>query len=352
MQPTPELHSVASSFLVDGELVDAENWFGGHINDSFLLKFLCPDGEKRFLLQRVNGHVFPEPTKVMENVQRITEFVSVRAPELAFLYLVPQRNLDPWHEDSSGDCWRLYPFMEETTALLEVENEYQARTAAFAFGHFSRLLSNLPDPPLHDVLPGFHDTPARICALMKATEVEGKHLLQEIGDELEFVQSHEDTAGTLMELLKSGQLPTRVVHNDAKISNVLLDPKSGEAVCVVDLDTVGHGTSLFDYGDMLRSMCSSTKEDEQDLGKVVVDSSLCSAIKKGYLEGVGSIFSETEKELMPLSGFIIALELGVRFLTDHLKGNEYFKVTRPGQNLDRARVQFELAKGLKELAES
>ncbi|MDP6849647.1 MAG: aminoglycoside phosphotransferase family protein [Planctomycetota bacterium] len=352
MLPTPELQTVAQSFLVDGDLVGADIWTGGHINDSFLLEFHCPDGRKRFLLQKVNGGVFPEPSKVMENVQRVTEFVSVRAPGLAFLHLIPTKQNEAWLETPEGDCWRLYPFMGETTALLEVENERQAHAAAFAFGHFARLLADLPNPPLHEVLPGFHDTLARIRTLEAIATKADSQLLLEVEDDLSYILEHKDVAGTLMAHLESGDLPQRVVHNDAKISNVLLDSKTGEAVCVVDLDTVMPGTSLFDYGDMLRSMCSFAKEDEQALEQVQVNSSLCSAIHRGYLEGVGSMFTEKEKELMPISGFIIALELGVRFLTDHLNGNRYFNINRPGQNLDRARVQLKLAKGLKALAGS
>lgn len=346
IHPTPELRNIAANFLVDGELVEVRGWEGGHINDSYLLTFVSGRGRSRFLLQRVNGEVFPQPRKVMENVRRVTEFVGKRAPGLAFLQMIPTLEGNAWHEDSLSDCWRLYPFIEGTTTRLEVETVDQAKTAALAFGHFTRLLSDLPDPPLHEVIPGFHDTPQRLATLATAAARDSLNRTAAAADDIEFVLDHSAEAGKLMALLSSGELPRRVVHNDTKISNVLLDQHSNEAVCVVDLDTVMPGTALFDFGDMLRSMCTRAPEDERDLSKVVIDGNLCNAIHQGYLDGTGTLLTPLERELMPFAGFIIALELGARFLADHLSGDHYFRIQHRGQNLDRARVQLAIARAL------
>ncbi len=344
--PSHEIKQIADAFLVRGELTGIATWAGGHINDSYLLEFLRMDGRRQFLLQKVNSQVFPEPEKVMENVARVTRFVSQRAPGLAFLQLIPTLDDLDWHTDENGDCWRLYPFIEGTTARMEAESADQAEAAAQAFGHFTRLLSDLPNPPLHEVIPGFHDTRQRIKVLQQTVKDNPCGRAEAVESELNYIFSHTQEAALICDLLDNKKLPMRVVHNDTKISNVLFDAQNDEVICVVDLDTVMPGSALFDFGDILRSMCSQAKEDQQDLSKVKVIPEYCDALMRGFLRGSGKILSDLEKELLPLSGFIIALELGARFLNDYLQGDNYFKATRPGQNLDRARVQLTLAQGL------
>jgi len=351
--PPPGIRAVCDAFRTDGELVEIEAWPGGHINDSYLLVFVTGTGRHRYLLQRINGEVFPRPDQVMENVQRVTEHVIQRLeeegyshPEKHFLTLTSTYDNRAWYTDNRRDVWRMYPFIEGTHAQEFVQDAAQAETAAQAFGRFTRLVDGIPGAPLHEVLPGFHDTPARLEALRAAAQLDPKQRAHAVQDEIEFALDHAQDAGVFMDLLAAGELPTRVVHNDTKISNVLLSNESSAAICVVDLDTVMPGTALFDYGDMVRSMSTRAAEDECDLSLVVAEPELVKALEKGYLAGAGDALTEVERAHMPKAGFVLALELGARFLTDHILGDQYFRIHRPQHNLDRARAQFTLAHNL------
>lgn len=353
MDVPPQIRELAGRFAVAGRVTGLETWPGGHINDSFLLECVAGDRVRRYLLQRINGDVFPRPHQVMRNIERATVHVlrklrADRADDLGrrFLRLVPTHDGAAWLEDGRGDVWRLYDFIEGSRCLLAVETPAQAETAGRAFGRFQRLISDLDGPPLHEIIPGFHDTPARFAALERAADVDPLGRAAGCAEELAQLRQLVTDAAVVVDGLANGSLPTRPVHNDTKISNVLLDTRSGEALCVVDLDTLMPGSVLYDFGDMVRTMTTRAAEDETDLSRVVFEPSFYAALLRGYLDGAGDLLVPRERELLAFSGKLITMELAARFLTDHLLGDRYFRIHRPRHNLDRARAQLALVDSL------
>jgi Ser/Thr protein kinase RdoA (MazF antagonist) len=339
---------------------------GGHINDSFRVTAPDPDqpgAHRRLLLQRLNGHVFPRPVQVMENVALVTARLEAAVAERELDWRVPSLLPTPsgtlWHVDAAGGCWRLVPWLDGVVTREAPRSAVEAREAARAYGDLLCVLAgDEPDGTpmhrrLHITLPGFHDTAFRLEALERA--VEGARSaapgaaamrLQEVADVLRVVRAHARLAGVLPPLLASGEVPIRAVHNDAKMSNVLLDVASGRAVSVVDLDTVMPGTALYDFGDMVRSMSCRATEDAAGQMDAEVDVAFLQAVKRGYLEAAGAMLTPTERRLLPIAGQIITLEQAARFLTDHLQGDQYYRVAYPGQNLSRARTQVALLEKL------
>ena len=310
-------------------------------------------GVQRYLLQRINGDVFPRPHQIMRNIERVTAHViaKYRADgtddlERRFLTLVPTRDGHGWLQDGRSDVWRLYPYIEGTRCYLEVHSPEQAETAGRAFGEFQRLIADLPGGPLHEIIQGFHDTPARFAALERA--VAADPLGRAIGcqDLIDFARSLHQEAAVVVDGLADGSIPERPVHNDCKMSNVLLDEGADQALCVVDLDTMMPGSALYDFGDMIRTMTTRAAEDETDLDRVVVELPYFERLLRGYLDGAGELLVNRELELLAFSGKLITMELAARFLTDHLLGDSYFRIHRPNHNLDRARAQFALVRSI------
>ena len=348
-----DLEAVAARFKVTGELVAAEPFRGGHINDSFLLTCRRANGSVRFLLQRINHAVFSNPMLLMENVQRVTDHVAsalesqgTRDIDRRVLRLVRTHEDTPCHGDDAGSCWRLYRFIENTRTYEVVETAPQAEQAGRAFGAFQQLLADLPVPLLHETIPDFHNTPLRFEALERAVQADTYNRAAMAKDEIDVALSRRWMAGLLLDLHEAGEIPKRAVHNDAKINNVLFDEDTDTALCVVDLDTVMPGLAPYDFGDMVRSMTSLSREDERDLSKVEVQMPLFEAIARGYLEEAGALLTPAERAHLVPAGKLITLEQGVRFLTDFLNGDVYYKTQRPGQNLDRCRTQLELVESI------
>jgi hypothetical protein len=352
------LRLIAELFRIDGEFVAAEPFVGGHINDSYLLRFVERGGDKRYLLQRINSRVFPRPEEVVANIESVTAYISRRLAaeghddlDRRVLQLVRSRDGPSWHRTLAGDYWRVYHFIERTVARETVQTAEEAERAGLAFGEFQRLLSDYDGPQLHDTIPDFHNTPLRLAALEQAVADDACGRAREVQAEIEFVRAHRRPAGMLLDLHRAGQLPERVVHNDAKISNVLLDADTGEALCVTDLDTVMPGLSLYDFGDMVRSMTSLCSEDEPDSARATVELPLFEALVRGYLSAANVFLLPVERDHLIQAGLVITLEQGVRFLTDFLRGDTYYKTRRPGQNLDRCRTQLQLAASIEDNAE-
>jgi aminoglycoside phosphotransferase (APT) family kinase protein len=338
--------SVAARFALKGPLLGAEPFGGGHINDSWKLHTA---GGGSYLLQRINHHVFPHPLEVMENVERVTRFLAGAlqregAADAArrVLTLVPTHAGPACHVDEGGSVWRVFVFLEGTVARLQPENANQAFSAARAFGTFQRRLARLPGPRLHETIPGFHDTPKRLAAFERTVEEDPYNRCREAGAEIERVLTNRDLAGALLRVHERGDIPERIVHNDAKMSNVLFDETTGEALCVVDLDTVMPGLALHDFGDMARSMSTVGAEDERDAHGLTVRNDLFEAVARGYLEGAQDIVGSLERSLLVTAARLITYEQAVRFLHDFLDGDRYYRTTRPLQNLDRCRAQMAL----------
>lgn len=326
---------------------------GGHINDSFRVTCTGERGTRSWLLQRLNPHVFPDGPGVMANVAHVTRHIAARLrregvadPERRTLTLVPARDGADWHTDDTGACWRLFPFIDGTCATERPRHVRDAEQAAAAFGRFLHHLADYDGPPLAITLPGFHDTAARFAALDEAIRRDAAGRAAGVRREIDGVLRHRSLADVLPPLLRSRDVPTRVVHNDAKMANVLFDARTDAALCVVDLDTVMPGSLLHDFGDLVRSMASPTAEDERDLRQVGVRVEMFEALARGFVVALGDVLTPAERALLPFAGELLTLEQAVRFLTDHLDGDRYYRITRPGQNLDRARAQLALLESL------
>jgi aminoglycoside phosphotransferase (APT) family kinase protein len=258
------------------------------------------------------------------------------------LTLVPARDGQAWHVDAAGNHWRAYLFIERARTYDAVESAEQAFKAARAFGEFQRQLADLPAPRLHDTIPDFHHTPKRFAALEAAIRADAAGRAKLARAEIDFALAHQPMTRVLLE----ANLPERVTHNDTKFNNVMLDEATGEGICVIDLDTVMPGLALYDFGDMVRTTTSPAKEDERDLTKVTMQFPMFEALVRGYLAAAGGFLTPAEKQRLAFSGKLITFEIGIRFLTDYLAGDVYFKVHRDGHNLDRCRTQFKLVESI------
>ena len=334
---------------------------GGHINQSWRV-VPGPEAEvagvaarggapapESFLLQRLNPAVFADGAAVMRNLALVTEHLweaakrrSLTQPERRVLRLGRTTEGDPAVQGNDGAWWRLVVYIARTRVIEQAGSVDEAREAGRAFGLFQRLLADYAGPPLVETIPGFHDTALRLARLDAAVLRDARGRLREVPAELDFALGRRAHAEVLPGLPSTARLPRRVVHNDAKIGNVLFDADTGEGLAVVDLDTVMPGTLLSDVGDLIRSTASPTSEDETVLARIRVSRPLVEALMTGFLGQCGEMLTETERGLLVFSGILLAYEQGVRFLTDYLEGDRYYRITRPGHNLDRARAQFRL----------
>jgi aminoglycoside phosphotransferase (APT) family kinase protein len=335
---------LAAQFDIGGTPLSIARHEGGHINDSFRVD--APRGA--FLLQRLNPRVFPAALSVMENVAHVTAHCAAKAnTRWRMPALVGTPDGRPWALDEFGATWRMFRFVEATVTETATTPAH-AREAGRAFGAFTATLAGYDGPPLHETIRGFHNTPARFAQLEDAARRDPRGRLAGAKVELDALLAERAVGEVIPDLLRQGELPVRTTHNDAKIANVLFDDR-GCAIGVVDLDTVMPGSPLFDVGDMIRSMASAAAEDERDLARVTVRPDFVDALLEGYLAEAGAVLTPRERSLLLFAGRAITLEQAVRFLTDHLDGDRYYRVTRAGQNLDRARAQFVLYRGLTEL---
>ncbi len=347
MSQRPDAHAAAREFQFSGEVLGLKPHGTGHINDTFLVTCRAPGEPIRYILQHINRRVFHDPVAVMQNIERVTTHLAAQAAgqpdgERRSLHLVPARDGRNWHADRNGEMWRAYRAIENARTYETATSAGQAFQAARAFGHFQRQLSSLPPPRLNETIPDFHSTPKRFALLEQAVaaDVAGRAALA--APEIEFARLRQSITGILLD----AHLPERITHNDTKFNNVLLDDKTGEAVCVIDLDTVMPGLALYDFGDMVRTTTSPANEDERDLKLVTMQFPMFEALVRGYLETAGAFLTPAERRLLAFSGKLITFEIGIRFLTDYLSGDTYFKVHRDGHNLDRCRTQFKLVESI------
>lgn len=336
-------------FKLDGTLLSADSYGSGHINDTFLLRHQLADGsERKLILQRINHEVFTRPRELMENLSAVTgclrEQILHRGgdPERETLNVIPAADGKPYYRDSLGSYWRVFRFIKDAAsfdALPDPESFYQS---AVAFGNFQHLLAEFPAHKLHETIPDFHNTRNRFRLLLEAVEKDVCKRAASCRAEIDFALSREALAGELYHKLENGELPLRVTHNDTKLNNIMFDTKTGKAICVIDLDTVMPGLAANDFGDSIRFGASTGAEDERDLSKISCDMSLFALYTKGFIEGCAGSLTETEILTLPLGAIIMTYECGIRFLTDYLNGDVYFKIHREGQNLDRCRTQLKL----------
>lgn len=347
-----DVRAEARHFQFNGEVSSIAPHGNGHINDTYLVTCWTNADSARYILQHINLNVFHDPAAVMQNIERVTAHLAAQAsgePDGArrALQLVPARDGRNWHRDSAGETWRAYRFIENARTYETATSAAQALQAARAFGRFQQQLAGLPPPRLHDTIPDFHNTPKRFAALERAIAADAVNRAALARPEIEFALAHQSITGVLL----NANLPERITHNDTKFNNVLLDDVTGEAICVIDLDTVMPGLALYDFGDMVRTTTSPADEDERDLSKVTMQFPLFEALVRGYLDATGAFLTPAEKQYIAFSGKLITFETGIRFLADFLAGDTYFKVHRERHNLDRCRTQFRLVESIEKQEE-
>ena len=352
MKPVTQelLRQAAEAFAFDRPAGEAERFGAGHINDTFAV--WAADRSKRWILQRINTDTFTDPAGLMENVTGVTAYLRRQIierggdPDRETLNVIPTLDGKAYYTDTEGGVWRAYIFVEGTVCLQKVENERDFYTAAETFGNFQNQLAGYPAATLHETIARFHDTPNRYANFEKALAADVMGRAKDVGPEIAFIRAREADCRVLVDQLAAGVLPLRVTHNDTKLNNVLIDQATGKGICVIDLDTVMPGLSAYDFGDSIRFGANDCAEDEPDQSKVHFSLHLYKVFAEGYLAAAGSAMTEAERRSLPWGAKLMTLECGIRFLTDYLEGDHYFKISRPDQNLDRARTQFTLVQGM------
>ncbi|TCL76857.1 phosphotransferase family enzyme [Hydrogenispora ethanolica] len=344
-----DLEPIVRQFQFGGAARRIEPHGCGHINDTYAVAIGPEDGPaRRYILQRLNHQVFHQPEQVMANIEAVTRHLRRKIaaaggdPDRETLNLVPAVDGRSFYRDGDGNYWRVYAFIGGARTYQVVESPEHLYHAGRAFGKFLRMLEDFPAARLHETIPDFHHTRQRFERFQQALARDSAGRARAVGAEIDFVLSRAADTAVLVELIAAGRLPLRVTHNDTKFNNVLIDDATGAGLCVLDLDTVMPGLSLYDFGDAIRSGATRAAEDEPDLAKVSLDMALFEQFSRGYLAEAGPVLTPLELEYLPFGAKLMTLECGIRFLTDHLEGDVYFKIHRPGHNLDRARTQFKL----------
>ncbi len=351
---TPELlQEILGAFAFPGTIVEAERYGNGHINDTFCVVCETEAGRKRFILQGLSQAAFPDPDAVMENMVGITGFLRKKIqenggdPDRETLTVLPTRAGKTHYMASNGQAWRLVPFIEDTLCL-EIADEALFEASARSYGRLQWLLADYPAHTLHETIARFHDTENRYEKFLAALEADKLGRAAEARPEIDFVLARRADCSVAVQALREGRLPLRVTHNDTKLGNILFDAHSGRGICVIDLDTTMPGLSIYDFGDSIRSGANHNTEDEPDMRKVNFDLSLFEVYTRGFLAGGQGIFTPTELEYLPWGARLMTLECGIRFLTDYLDGDNYFRIRYADHNLRRCRTQFKLVQDMEE----
>lgn len=338
----------AEAFAIKGKVKSCELYGSGHINLTFRLVCEEEGQEYAYILQQMNHEVFKDIDGLMKNVKGVTTFLRRQIvenhgdPDRETLNLVPTKDGRDYYQDSLGHYWRMYLFVDHATCYNLVEKPEDFYQSGKAFGRFQCLLADYPADELTETIPDFHNTAARFKTFQKAVEEDVMGRAAQVEKEIRFVREREKDMSLAYDLQRAGKLPLRVSHNDTKLNNIMIDDATGEAVCIIDLDTIMPGFSIFDYGDSIRFGANTAEEDERDLSKVSLSLPLFEVYTKGFLEGSQGRLTETETDMLPYGARMMTLECGMRFLTDYLQGDVYFHTSREGHNLDRCRTQLTL----------
>ena len=351
--PEKQLQRISKQFQICGELIHAVPLRIGHINETWSATYSQGGARVRYIHQKLNRSVFRNPPAVMKNVVRVTGHIrekleARKASDITrrCLVLIPTWDGHSCYRDAKGEYWRTFIFVEGARTFQAAQSPRQAFEAGRAFGEFQVHLVDLPGGRLLETIPDFHNTRKRFASFQKAVANDRFNRARNARPEINFALEREGFVDVILNAMAGGRLPERVTHNDTKFNNVMLDSKTGRALCVVDLDTVMPGCALYDFGDMVRSTTSPVCEDERDLSRIRMQMPMFRKLAEGYLSAAGRFLTRGERSLMAFSGKLITFELGLRFLTDYLAGDSYFRVRRPGQNLDRCRVQFKLVESI------
>lgn len=349
-----EKREAIENFCFEGSLEKDIPWGDGHINDTYRLTFTTGGKPKRYILQRMNRSIFPKPVEVMENIVGVTSYLRKKIienggdPERETLNVIPAKDGKMYYVDSQGEYWRAYAYIEGAGCFNQVERPEDFYESAVAFGNFQRMLAEYPAATLHETISGFHDTKKRFAVFQRAVQEDSFGRASLVQPEIDFILAREKVADCFGELLAKKEILLRVTHNDTKLNNIMIDNATRKGICVIDLDTVMPGLAMNDFGDSIRFGASTALEDEQDLDKVACDMELFELYTKGFIEGCAGRLTKREIELLPMGAKVMTFECGMRFLTDYLQGDSYFKIHRPGHNLDRCRTQLKLVADMEE----
>lgn len=339
--------AIFHKFAIEGTLVRVSEYGSGHINRTELVEVDQNGHTVRYILQQINTQIFPDVDKLMENIVGVTSFLAKKIkaqggnPDRETLQVVRTKEGGSYYR-TGDEYYRMYQFVEGSASFDAASEPGIFYESGRAFGRFQQLLSDYPASTLHETIPDFHNTPKRFVAFCNAVDADVCGRAASVKDEIAFIKERESQMSVLMRLLESGELPLRVVHNDTKLNNVLMDKETGKSLCVIDLDTVMPGASAFDFGDAIRFGANTAAEDEPDVSKVSLDIGLYEQYTSGYLSGCGGSLTSKELEMLPVGAKLMTLECGMRFLTDYLSGDTYFRIHRERQNLDRCRTQLAL----------
>ncbi len=354
MEKNQMIQEVVGQYDFPGTLTECTVYGSGHINDTYRLTFAEDGKETHYILQRMNKRIFTKPVELMENVSGVTAWLRKKIeanggdPNRETLNVMPTRDGAQYYVDSEEEYWRVYLFIEGARTFDLVENEDDFYQSAVAFGRFQGLLADYPADTLHETIVDFHNTVDRFAKFKKALDEDAYGRAASVPEEIQFVLDREEFTHVLCRQQESGELPLRVTHNDTKLNNIMIDDETHKAICVIDLDTVMPGLSVNDFGDSIRFGASTGAEDEPDLSKVWCDLKLYELYVKGYIEGCAGALTERELDMLPIGAMMMTFECGMRFLTDYLEGDHYFKIHREGHNLDRCRTQFKLVKDMED----
>ena len=332
------LFEVLRAFRLDAKPVSCEPYGCGHINVTYLAVM---ESSRRYILQKINNNTFRDVAGLMENITAVTEFLRTKTDDPRSVLTLVKTHDGASYLHAQDAYWRVYDFVEDSICLQLPETDEDFYQSAVGFGTFQQLLTDFPAAKLHETIPNFHNTPDRYRALLETLERDPMHRAAQVQPEIEFALARQAEMSAIQNALTAGELPLRVTHNDTKLNNVLLDAKTRKALCVIDLDTVMPGSSLYDFGDSIRFGAATAAEDEKDLSKMEMSLDRFRVFTRGYVRACPGLTAK-ELELLPMGAKTMTMECGVRFLTDYLDGDHYFAVHREGQNLDRARTQFKL----------
>ena len=347
-----DVGSVAANFNLTGRLIRSESFGSGHINDTYCLTCGQDGRQIHYILQRINHQVFKNPPAMMENIRRVTNHIRRKLQEqqnkLASrqLIVIDTKDGADFFRDNRGNYWRVYNRIENAVTYDTLESAEMAYEAARMFGRFAAFLTDLPGPTLHETIPDFHTTPKRLKTFREVLRQDPCNRAKDAGAEIDFVLQNAGICDVLLNHAGKGEIPVRITHNDTKINNVLLDEKTHKGVCVIDLDTVMPGLSLYDFGDMVRTATNPAEEDECDLSEVTMRMPIFEMLLKGFAEETHAFLTPTEKKHMVFAGKLITFEQMIRFLADHLAGDIYYKIHRDGHNLDRCRTQMKMVRSI------
>jgi len=347
-----EIRNIINSFAIQGKTVNAKAITDGHINSTYKVEVENNGETEKYLLQKINTFVFKNPDELMQNIVCVTEFLREKIRKnggdesRGTLNFIKTKDGKNYFKTENGECWRCYVFVDNAYALNSIDSPEIFSEAGRTFGVFQNLLSDYPIDTLFETIPDFHNTKKRYENLENAIKNNRANRVDKVKNEIDFIRQRKDDTRLFTDLIDNNELPIRVTHNDTKLNNILFDEKTNKGICVIDLDTVMPGLSLYDFGDCIRYGASTAKEDEHDLSLVSLDLKLFEAYARGYLETAGETLTEKEKELLAVSSKILTLELAIRFLEDYLNGDEYFKTDYPDHNLFRTRAQLKLVEDI------